>query len=112
MERKECFFQIKTLTPKKESWKSKIKSKFKCPGEMGRTFLCNITRHVIFNFAIFGISLVVQWLRLCASTTGGMGLIFGQGTKILHSQKEKKSCHCPKVGWFSHRQASDLGQVT
>ena len=88
--KKECFFQIKTLTPKKESWKSKIKPKFKCPGEMGRTALCNITRHVIFNFAIFGTSLVVQWLRLRASTTGGMGLIFGQGTKILHSQKGKK----------------------
>ena len=58
---KKLFFQIKTLTPKKESWKSKIKSKFKCPGEMGRTSLPNITRHVIFNFAIFRTSLVVQW---------------------------------------------------
>ena len=74
----------------KESWKTKIKSKFKCPGEMGRTSLCNITRHVIFNFAIFWTFMVVQWLRLRASTTGGMGLIFGQGTKVLHSQKEKK----------------------
>ena len=28
------------------------------------------------------ISLVVQWLRLCASTAGGVGLITGPGTKI------------------------------
>ena len=42
-----------------------------------------------------GISLVVQWLRLCASNAGGAGLIPGWGTKIPHavqcSQKEKKN---------------------
>ena len=36
---------------------------------------------------------MVQWLRLRASTAGGMGLISGWGTKILYalwcSQKEK-----------------------
>ena len=40
-----------------------------------------------------GSSPVVQWLRLCASNAGGMGLIPGQGTKILHASrcgKEKK----------------------
>ena len=40
-----------------------------------------------------GTSLAVQWLRLCASTAGGMGSIPGQGTKIPHavwcSQKKK-----------------------
>ena len=40
---------------------------------------------------------MVQWLRLCASTAEGMGLISGQGTKILHAawhdQKQiKKEC--------------------
>ena len=39
-------------------------------------------------------SLAVQWLELCASTAGGMGLIPGQGTEILqatqHGQKQKK----------------------
>ena len=39
-------------------------------------------------------SLVVQWLRLCASMAGGTGLIPGWGTKIphaaWHSQKKKK----------------------
>ena len=32
-----------------------------------------------------GTSLVVQWLRLRASTTGGTGLLPGQGTKIPHA---------------------------
>ena len=37
-------------------------------------------------------SLVVQWLRLCASNAGYAGLIPGQGTKIPHAvwQKKKK----------------------
>ena len=30
-------------------------------------------------------SLAVQWLRLCASNTGGVGLIPGQGTKMPHA---------------------------
>ena len=37
-----------------------------------------------------GTCLVVQWLRLCTSTAGGMGSIPGQGTKIPHTQK----CEC------------------
>ena len=32
-----------------------------------------------------GTSLVVQWLRLCASTVGDTGSIRGQGTKMLHA---------------------------
>ena len=39
-------------------------------------------------------SLVVQWLRLCSSTSGGLGSIPGQGTKISHAtwhgQKKKR----------------------
>ena len=31
------------------------------------------------------VSLLVQWLRRHTSTSGGMGLIPGQGTKILHA---------------------------
>ena len=41
-----------------------------------------------------GISLAVQWLRLCNSITGGVGSISGQRTKIPHAvqrgQKKKK----------------------
>ena len=41
-----------------------------------------------------GTSLVVQWLRLCTSNAGGMGLTPGRGTRILHAmlhgQKKKK----------------------
>ena len=32
-------------------------------------------------------SLAVQWLRLRASNTGGMGTIPGQGTKIPHAAR-------------------------
>ena len=32
-----------------------------------------------------GSSLVVQWLRLYVSTTGGTGSILGQGTKVPHA---------------------------
>ena len=42
-----------------------------------------------------GTSLAVQWLRLQASTAGGMGSVPGLGTKIPHAvqsgQKKKKS---------------------
>ena len=34
-----------------------------------------------------GTSLVVQWLRLCASTEGVAGSIPGQGTKIPHATR-------------------------
>ena len=33
-----------------------------------------------------GTSLVVQWLRLCDSTSGGVALITGWGTKIPHAK--------------------------
>ena len=46
-----------------------------------------------------GNSLAVQWLGLCTSTAGGMGLIPGWGNKILpatwHGQEKKK---CSQVG--------------
>ena len=32
-----------------------------------------------------GTSLVVQWLRLCASAAGGMGSIPGRGTKVQNA---------------------------
>ena len=38
---------------------------------------------------LIGTSLAVQWLRLCASNAGGMGLIPGQGIKILHATQPK-----------------------
>ena len=34
---------------------------------------------------ILGTSLVVQWLRICASTVGGAGSIPGPENKILHA---------------------------
>ena len=41
-------------------------------------------------------SLVVQWLRLCASNTGDVGLISGQGTKMPHA------------GWYSKKKNKNL----
>ena len=39
---------------------------------------------------MLGISLAVQWLRLCVSTAGGTGSIPCQGTKIPHAAQPKK----------------------
>ena len=44
-------------------------------------FICTHT-HTQTHFKNF---LEVQWLRLCVSTAGGMGLITGWGTKVLHA---------------------------
>ena len=38
-----------------------------------------------YNDGLPGTSLAVQWLRLCTSNAGGMGLNPGGGTKILHA---------------------------
>ena len=47
-----------------------------------------------------GTSLVVQWLRLCASTAGGTGSIPGQGTKNPEchlAASQKKILFFPKM---------------
>ena len=53
-----------------------------------------------------GTSLAVQWLRLCASSAGDVGLIPGQGTKILHAvgrgQKKKKTTKTKNQNWVRH----------
>ena len=41
-----------------------------------------------------GISLVVQWLRLCALNAGSPGLIPCQGTKIPHAKTKIKGPKC------------------
>ena len=33
---------------------------------------------------------MVQWLRLCASTAGGTGLVSDQGAKILHATRHSQ----------------------
>ena len=38
-----------------------------------------------FKSGVLGTSLVVQWLRLHASTVGSLGSILGWGTKIPHA---------------------------
>ena len=44
----------------------------------------------LYNQENGGTSLVDQWLRLCASVTGGTGSIPGQGTKIPHATQSGK----------------------
>jgi len=45
----------------------------------------NLSKIVSFKKVQFGTSLGVQWLRLHASTAGGVGSIPGQGTKIPYA---------------------------
>ena len=56
-----------------------------------------------------GTFLVVQWLRLCASTTRDMGLISSQGTKIPHAISSVQSLSCIRLfatPWTAARQAA------
>ena len=50
------------------------------------------------------ISLMVQWLRLRASTAGGTGLICGQGTKILYAiySEKKDGTNEPRLPVIMH----------
>ena len=59
-----------------------------------RARICMTTESMLIFFSLsfmilqegwVGTSLVVQRLRLCASTAGGLGSIPDQGTKILHA---------------------------
>ena len=65
------------------------------------------------EFKDWGTSLVVQWLRLRASTAGGMGVILGQGAKILHAAREarpKKKSHSEdwdEVNWRRNNTEKD-----
>ena len=42
---------------------------------------------------IWGTSLAVQWLRLCAPNAGGPGLIPGRGTRSDMPQLKENLCH-------------------
>ena len=46
------------------------------------SFLLTVFAFLPIRLAVWGTSLAVQWLRLHASTAGGMGSIPGQGTKF------------------------------
>ena len=55
-----------------------------------------------------GTSLVAHWLRLCAPTAGGSGLIPGQGTRIPHAA----GCGPQKKGREAKRKARDRFSTT
>ena len=46
-------------------------------------------RNALFKMTLLGTSLAIQWLRLCASTAGGMGSVPGWGASILHAMQGK-----------------------
>ena len=50
------------------------------------TVIILIHESAVETRATRGTSLVVQWLRLCASNAGGTGSVLGQGTKISHAE--------------------------
>ena len=51
----------------------------------------------------------VQWLRLRASTAGGMGWIPGQGTRISHvAQRDQKKKKKKNQKWYHNMQAFHL----
>ena len=53
--------------------------------------MCILVSSFILTFLkTVGTSLEVQWLRLCASNTGGGISTLGQGTKILHGAAKNK----------------------
>ena len=56
---------------------------------MSERFLSNIYKFIKFKYKLKneerGTSLPVQWLKLCASTARGMGLLPGGGTKIPYA---------------------------
>ena len=56
---------------------------------------------------------MVQWLRLQASTAWGMGLIPGQGSKILHASRpgqKKKMLQDVKVRQVCSKACNERGQ--
>ena len=60
------------------------------------------------KMVIAGTSLVIQWLRLCASNAGNTGLPFGQGAKILcavkHDRKNKTKQNKTKKPFKKERE--------
>ena len=57
-----------------------------------------------------GTSLVVQWLRLCASDAGGTGSIPGRGTKIPHAVQHGSPAAPPNEEETEHREVRKLAE--
>ena len=49
---------------------------------------------------------MVQWLGLCTSTAGGIGLIPGWGIKILHAVQSGKKQHFQALSYLSSALSS------
>lgn len=65
------------------------------------TFGIRSTLNTVLNFplpsshskVLVGISLVVQWIRLCNPNAGDLGAIPGQESKILHMASKPERCN-------------------
>ena len=57
---------------------------------MTRSGIIQDLRGHVKNTGIFGNSLAVQWLGLCAFTAEGSGLIPGWGTKIPQAMQHRQ----------------------
>ena len=66
-------------------------------------FKCNTFK------SFLGISLPVQWLRLCLPMEGGVGLILCQGVKIPHTSQPKNETRLKRL---SSSRAYPLGFLT
>ena len=73
-------------------WASKKKERSE-GGKKGlsKTWFGPLENEILHSkYSSYGTSLVVQWLRLWASTAGGACSISGQRTKISHTMAEPK----------------------
>ena len=82
-----------------------VKYKFKTP----RWFL---SPGPSFKNSIFGTSLVVQWLRLCAPSAGCTGSIPGRVTTILHAAQHSKEKKKKKHLWPHSNSEWQTGKQT
>ena len=100
-----CKEDIEHMVQEAEKYKAKDKQWDKVSSK-------NLLESCAFNVkaTIIGTSLTVQWLRLHASTAGGMGSIPGRRTKILHttqfSQEIKKINKQNKTATTKHMKAT------
>ena len=77
-------------SPRRGGWPAGLESAARLPAYLPSPAPAGLLPQAQPSKSVFlnvdsGTSLVVQWLRLCASTVGDTGSIRGQGTKMLHA---------------------------
>ena len=87
-----CWWEGKLVQPlRKTVWRLLKKLKIELPYDPAHSTPIHPEKiKTLIRKDIYGNPLVVQWLGLRTSTTGGVGAIPGRGTKILHATRPKK----------------------